>query len=136
MAQKIAIDFSIILNFPNCVDSIDGKKIGSKFKFLLLQLQKIPQHYTIVCLWSRLSLRCLISGKVISLFLVLFFIFQKLEIDFLKIFPATALPNCDVQLPYCFVGGDAFPLKSYLMKPYPGRCTGTVSEDLRVFKYG
>ena len=71
-----------------------------------------------------------------SVFSSFFFIFQKLEIESLKILPATTLPNCYVKLPHCFVGDDAFPLKSYLMKPYPGRCTGTVSEDLRVFKYG
>jgi hypothetical protein len=48
------------------------------------------------------------------------FIFQKLENYSLKIPPATTLPYCDVQLPHCFVGEDAFPLKTYLMKHYSG----------------
>lgn len=34
--------------------------------------------------------------------------------------PPTNLPNSDIHVPYVIVGDDAFPLQTYLMKPYPG----------------
>ena len=35
-------------------------------------------------------------------------------------------------MPYCLVGDEAFPLRSYLMRPFPGR---GLSEDRRIFNY-
>nr|CAH7748740.1 unnamed protein product [Callosobruchus chinensis] len=31
------------------------------------------------------------------------------------------LPNSNIEMPYIFVGDEAFPLKSYIMRPYPRR---------------
>ena len=42
------------------------------------------------------------------------------------------LPHSDIKSPYVIVGDDAFPLKSYLMKPFPGK---NVSDDQRIFNY-
>lgn len=141
--RKIAIDLSRIWNFPNCVGSIDGKHIGMQApansgslyynykKFhstILLALCDADYEFTMFDLgaYGREGDKSVFSSS---------FIFQKPENDSIKIPPATTLPYCDVQLSHCFVGDDAFPLKTYLMKPYPGRCTSTMLEDLRVFNY-
>ena len=43
-----------------------------------------------------------------------------------------ALPNTDVVLPYAIVGDEAFPLRSYLMKPFPQR---NLTRDQRRYNY-
>ena len=43
--------------------------------------------------------------------------------------------HCEVDgrmLPFVLVGDEAFPLKEYLMKPYPGR---DLNEERRVYNY-
>ena len=40
--------------------------------------------------------------------------------------------NCDIDLPYVFLGEDAFGLKTFMMKPYPG-ATSDISQ--RIFNY-
>ena len=42
------------------------------------------------------------------------------------------LPNSQKKIPYVFVGDDAFPLKTYKMKPYPFRNQTDVQ---RIFSY-
>lgn len=42
------------------------------------------------------------------------------------------LPNSIKQLPCAFVGDEAFPLKCYMMRPYPGR---GLTEVRRIFNY-
>lgn len=46
---------------------------------------------------------------------------QGVEGNMLAIPQPENIPFSDKQCPYVFVGDDAFPLKTYLMKPYPGR---------------
>ena len=46
--------------------------------------------------------------------------------------PATILPGCNTMLNHFIVGDAAFPLKPYLMKPYPGTC---VPHAEAVFNY-
>lgn len=36
-------------------------------------------------------------------------------------------------LPYCLVGDEAFPLKTYLLKPYPGK--QNAEHEKRIFNY-
>lgn len=42
------------------------------------------------------------------------------------------LPESDQLAPYCIVADEAFPLKEYLMKPYPNR---RLSVEQRIFNY-
>eukprot|EP00794_Sanderia_malayensis_P006728 gene6728-7486_t len=56
---------------------------------------------------------------------------QRFDEDALSIPPAEKLPGCDVELPYYLVGDEIFPLKTWLMRPYPGK----LSEEQRVYNY-
>ncbi|KAL0965749.1 hypothetical protein UPYG_G00285220 [Umbra pygmaea] len=42
------------------------------------------------------------------------------------------LPGSDLLVPYCIVADEAFPLKEYLMKPYPNR---RLSVEQRIYNY-
>lgn len=46
--------------------------------------------------------------------------------------PDEPLPNDDEDMPYFIVGDDAFPLREWLMKPFPGRI---LTHDEKVFNY-
>ena len=64
--------------------------------------------------WSECSLRKnLISGSI-------------------KLPSCRALPKSDKSAPYVFVGDDAFPMKPYLLKPYPFR---SQNKEQRIFSY-
>ncbi len=45
--------------------------------------------------------------------------FSALEGGQMSLPQARVLPDTDVRLPYVFVGDEAFPLKKYLMRPFP-----------------
>jgi hypothetical protein len=59
-------------------------------------------------------------------------IYQKLESGHLKIPKDEPLPDRIKPVPYMIVGDDAFPLKTYLMKPYPSR---NLQLTQRIFYY-
>lgn len=46
----------------------------------------------------------------------------------------TSLPGADVPFPHVFVADEAFPLSSYMMRPFPRRNIN-LSNDERVFTY-
>ena len=56
-------------------------------------------------------------------------LFNLYRIDLPK--PST-LPGSSILAPYVLVGDDAFPLKHYLMKPFPGRL---LADDANLFNY-
>ena len=57
---------------------------------------------------------------------------SAIENSALNIPPEECLPGTDVSVPYVFLGDDAFPLKTYFMKPYPFR---NQSDQERTFSY-
>ena len=57
---------------------------------------------------------------------------KALEKGTLNLPPPKALPGRSMKVPFVATGDDAFPLKSYLMKPYPQK---GLSVDKRIFNY-
>jgi hypothetical protein len=58
--------------------------------------------------------------------------FVKLENNYLQVPAEEPLQGRVKNIPYMIVGDDAFPLKPYLMKPYPNR---NLCITQRVFNY-
>ena len=132
--------FSAKWNFPNCVGAIDGK------------------HIAIRCPGNRGSLYFNYKGfhSIVLLALVdadYKFLYVDIgvsgagsdggvfgEMDLKEAFENESigmpepdpLPNDDKPMPYFIVGDDAFPLKTWLMKPLPHR---NMTVDERVFNY-
>ena len=57
---------------------------------------------------------------------------KAIEQNSLNIPSVSELPNDGRKLPYVIVGDDAFPLKNYLIKPYPHQ---HLSREKRIFNY-
>jgi len=45
------------------------------------------------------------------------------------------LPGRDIPFPYIFVGDEAFPLCTYLMRPYSCKIRGDLTKNMRIFNY-
>lgn len=58
---------------------------------------------------------------------------SALEKNSLNIPGPRTLPNCSISAPFVVVADDAFPMKPYLLKPYPNRLYDDI--DSRVFNY-
>ena len=123
----VSQDFERRWNFPNCVGAIDGKHIiiqcpsraGSMFfnykKFhsvVLMAVVNAKYQFTIVDVgdYGRLSDGSVFSSSQLGI---------AMEQNKLNLPPPRLLPGTNISVPYVFVGDDAFPLKNYLMKPYP-----------------
>ena len=141
--KNIARDFSRIWNFPNCVGAIDGKHIamqapkhsGSEYynykqihSTILMAACDANYKFTLIDLgaYGKEGDKHVYSKS---------FIAKNLEDGTFGLPPCTSLPYSNKCLPHVFVGDDAFPLKPYLLKPYPGRCTGSLEKIKRIFNY-
>lgn len=116
-------------NYPNCIGSIDGKHIrvrcpknsGSIFF-------NYKQYYSIVLMAiADANYKCIIQiivdvggyGKDSDGgILCASNIYQCLESESLKIPREKEFPNSNVKAPNVFIGDEAFPLCSYLMRPF------------------
>nr|CAI5838516.1 unnamed protein product [Callosobruchus analis] len=127
--KNIALDFYNKWNFPNCIGCIDGKhiriicpkKTGSTFfnykSYFSIVLQGIADaNYKFIAVevgaYGRQSDGGTFSDSNI---------YQRLEAKTLNI-PA----------PYVLLGDDAYPLKTYLLKPYSRQRPGI---EERIFNY-
>ncbi|XP_018025075.1 putative nuclease HARBI1 [Hyalella azteca] len=138
--SAIGVDFEKKWNFTNCVGAIDGKHVQIKpppnsgsYYFNYKQTHSIvllgvaDANYELIYadvgtngrvsdggVWSGCSLsRNLVNGSI-------------------KLPTNKVLPKSATIAPYVFVADDAFPLKPYLLKPYPFR---NQNEEQRIFSY-
>ncbi|GIY10266.1 nuclease harbi1-like protein [Caerostris darwini] len=110
--------------FPNCIGAIDGKHVliqappntGSRYHnykrgFSIILLAFVDADYKFV------------RHSVIG---------QAIECNQLNIPNSAALPSTKTVMPFVFVGDEAFPLKNYLMRSFPGNA---LSKERRIFNY-
>lgn len=127
--KSIAEDFWTTWNFPNCIGALDGKHFrieapantGSMyfnykktFSIVLLALVDARYNFVMVDVGSlgRSSDGGIFSRSAMG---------KRLENGTLDIPIDNCLPGTNIKTPYVIVGDEAFPLKTYLMRPYPGR---------------
>jgi len=129
--KKIALEFYDKWNFPNCVDSIDGKHIrlrcpkksGSmhynyKQFFSIVLMAVVDANYKFVMIdvgaYGMDSDGSVMSNSTF---------YQRIDNGSLKLPEETKLSNSNVLAPFVFIGDEAFPLRNYLMRPFPRKQT-------------
>lgn len=138
--QQVAIGFQAQWNFPNCLGALDGKHInirpppgtGSTFynykhTFSIVLMALVDSNYRFLYVDvgcnGRISDGGVFGGCSLQ---------DALEKRTSNIPAPAPLPESDQMAPYCIVADEAFPLKDYLMKPYPNR---RLSVEQRIFNY-
>ncbi|XP_012221308.1 uncharacterized protein [Linepithema humile] len=137
----IAADFENRCNFPHCIGAIDGKHIviqcpanaGSTYynykhshSIVLMAVCDANYLFTFVDIgaYGRRSDGGIFKECQFG---------KKFEQKKMNVPDADAVSENSPILPYCLVGDEAFPLKEYLLRPYPGR--GGLTKEKNVFNY-
>ncbi|XP_031357873.1 protein ALP1-like [Photinus pyralis] len=128
MWKTIANDFYQMWNFPNCMGAIDGKHVniqappnsGSMFfnykkTFSIVLLALVDAHNNFIAIdvgaYGKNSDGGIFANSALG---------KALQRGSLHVPKDATLPNTNIQLPYVIVADEAFPLKTYIMRPYPG----------------
>jgi hypothetical protein len=136
----IAKDFDRKWNFPNCIGAIDGKHItirppaesGSyyynyKGTHSIVLLAAVDANYKFLYVDVGTNGRVSDGG-----------VWENCSLNKVLVTSAagipneTTLPKSNKCLPHVFVGDDAFPLKTYILKPYPFQ---KQTKEQRIFSY-
>lgn len=139
--QDVAHEYYQKWNFPNCLGSIDGKhirikcppKTGSQYYnykgYFSINLQAVASaDYKFLVIdvgaYGRES-----DGGVFreSAF------FKLLQNDKMNVPPHNELPGTSNKMPYVFVGDEAYPLLTCLLRPYPRNQLD--NRAMRIFNY-
>ncbi|XP_029969512.1 protein ANTAGONIST OF LIKE HETEROCHROMATIN PROTEIN 1 isoform X2 [Salarias fasciatus] len=136
----IAQDFLQKWQFPHCLGAIDGKHItiqplahtGSTFRnykgrFSVLLLAVVDAKYQFKYVNLGAQGRASDAGVFAACDLK-----QALDRNLLSIPAAKSLPGSDMEVPFVFLGDDAYSLRSDLMKPFPFR---QLDYEQRIFNY-
>ncbi|XP_066595464.1 uncharacterized protein [Prorops nasuta] len=127
-------------NFPNCIGSIDGQHIRIKCpQHSGSFYYNYKQHFSIVlqgiadanCKFIAIDVGAYgkqSDGGIFSQSNI----YKRLESTTLNIPNYQCIPSTDILTPFVMVGDDAYPLKSYLLKPYSKL---NLSRDERIFNY-
>uniref|UniRef100_A0A1Y1MM44 DDE Tnp4 domain-containing protein n=2 Tax=Photinus pyralis TaxID=7054 RepID=A0A1Y1MM44_PHOPY len=138
--NTIADYFWKMWQFPNCIGALDGKHCviqapknsGSlywnyKKTFSLVLLALVDAQYNFIAVdvgaYGKNSDAGILSNSNLG---------TSLENGSINIPRGKKLPGSDVDLPMIIVGDEGFPLKTYLMRPYPG---ANLDNEKKIFNY-
>ncbi|KAK1900112.1 Protein ALP1-like [Dissostichus eleginoides] len=125
--QQVADGFQAQWDFPNCLGALDGKHINSRPPFSMALMALVDSNYKFlnvdVGCNGRISDGGVFGGCSLQ---------DALENRTSNI-PAPAPPAAsDQAVCYSIVADEAFPLKEYLMTPYPNQ---RLAVEQRIFNY-
>ena len=140
--ERIADEFWNEWNFPNCVGALDGKHVileapknsGSlyfnyKKTFSIVLLALVDANYKFIAVdvgsYGRSSDGGIFASSNLG---------KHLQDGTIDLPEDKAFPGTDMTAPYVIVADPAFPLKKYLMRPYPGSQLENRVER-RIFNY-
>ncbi|XP_065216250.1 uncharacterized protein LOC135842631 [Planococcus citri] len=127
--KQVATDYYHRWKFPHCIGSIDGrhcqirnpKHAGSThlnyMKYFSIVLQGVAdanKKFITIDVGGRGKQHDAATFRYSSLF-------QLLEEGQFNVPQDTNLPNSNIMAPFVLIGDEAYPLKTYLMRPYPQR---------------
>jgi hypothetical protein len=137
---NISDGFSNICNFPNCIGALDGKHIniqappnsGSiyfnyKKTFSIVLLATCDSNY----MFTMVDIGAYGSQSDGGIFRNSIF-GSRFEKGTMNVSSPGHLSNTNVNMPYVLVADEAFPLKNYIMRPYPGK---NLSLKQKIFNY-
>jgi hypothetical protein len=139
--KEIADKFWTYWNFPNVIGALDGKHIvtqalpnsGSlyfnyKKTFSIVLLALVDAHYNFITVdvgaYGKNSDGGILMHSKLG---------KMLETNTLNIPPNSILPGTNCSAPFVILGDEAFPLKNYLLRPYPGKQLD--NENKRIYNY-
>lgn len=138
--EQVANDFAVRWNFPNCFGAMDGKHIimqcpahgGSTYfnykgTHSIVLMALVDANYKFLYIDVGCNGRIADGGVFSNCSLS-----TALEQNALNLPAPRPLPSRTSPVPYVIVADDAFPLKPYIMKPYPFRNQPMAK---RVFNY-
>lgn len=140
--MKISNEFWTEWNFPNCLGAIDGKLVhvqrpincGAQYfnykrSFSVNMMAVVDAHYQFlyVCVGAQGSANDASVFNASS-----FGKATKNSNNPLCLPPTTTLPHLDIETPMVFVADEAYPLTTYLMKPFSSR---GFSASERIYNY-
>lgn len=130
--DEISREFWRKWKFPNCVGAIDGKHIRIKCpkhsgtmyycykKFFSIVLQGVVgPNYKFICIDVGAYGKQSDSG-----IFDLCNLNKQLNRGALRVHIEKQLPDSDLRAPHVIIGDEGYPLKPYLMRPYPDRTAG------------
>ena len=137
---SIAHGFESLWNFHNCIGAIDGKHIviqappraGSSYfnykkthSIVLMAICDYSYRFILVDIGDsgRESDGSVFAASSIG---------RALSRDLLNVPKPRQIPGSDKKFPYVIVGDEAFPLKTYLLKPY---ARNVLDDSKRIFNY-
>lgn len=138
--KRYAQEFRDFWNFPNCIAAVDGKHCriqappnsGSQFFnykkfFSVVLLGMFDANYNFIAVdigaYGRNSDGGIWAHSNIG---------KAFESGNLSVPGPAPLLGTNIELPHVIVGDEAFPLKSYIMRPYPGQ---ELDDPKRLFNY-
>ena len=138
--RRISAGFESAWNFPHCIGAIDGKHVvmqapsnsGSEFynykgthSIVLMAVCDSNYCFTLLDIgnYGRHSDGGVLSNSVFG---------QAMERGSLGLPDPDYIGSQRILLPYYFVGDSAFPLKTYMLRPYPGKY---LDDQKRIFNY-
>ena len=138
--RKISNDFESLWDLPHCIGAIDGKHIGIDcpkktgtkyfnykgfFSIILMAVCDAKYNFTLFDVGQYGSSNDSGALKVSE--------FGKAFDKHLFNYPdSEKILGCSKDLPFFLVGDEIFPLKDWLMRPYPGK---ELDESRQVFNY-